>query len=216
MTIFDIETGSLPASDLAWQMPEFEARANLKDPDKIAADLAEKKAKWIEKAALEATTGMVLAIGILNGDEKQIISGKEPKMLEAFWKLYGSGADSWVGFNIFFFDLPTPEAQQAIWKSFMEKYQLPAQPLPAHVGWTGAEIENCCELAWALDTTLRDAAAYIVPISKAAPERIERLRRECDMRFISASREGVYMHPSGKSQPPTGDMGGQRKIELPN
>src|SRR5262245_23693357 len=68
-------------------MPEFEAPKNLKDPAKIAAAIEEKRTKWFETAALDATTGTVLAIGVgkLN-DWVEILHGDEKRMLQQFWK----------------------------------------------------------------------------------------------------------------------------------
>jgi hypothetical protein len=40
MIIFDIETGPLPAHILDTLKPEFEAAGNIKDPVKIAANIA--------------------------------------------------------------------------------------------------------------------------------------------------------------------------------
>ena len=50
--IFDIETGPAPLEQLTAIMPEFEASGTLKDPVKIEADIAKKRAAWLDKAAL--------------------------------------------------------------------------------------------------------------------------------------------------------------------
>lgn len=59
----DIETE--PESDAVLQqlMPEFAAPGNYKDPIKIEQNIAEQKARWIEKAALDPVSGRVLAAG---------------------------------------------------------------------------------------------------------------------------------------------------------
>ena len=114
----------------------------------------------------------------------------------------------------FFFDLPNTEERDAIWQIYLRKYELQDDAArPDDQDWTGAEIENCCELAWALNTTLKDAASYIVPIAKAARGRVEKLREDADGRFISASYEGVYLHPTKAPSIPTAD-GGRRNISL--
>jgi hypothetical protein len=96
-------------------------------------------------------------------------------------------------FGTIFFDLPDAAERAAIWAIYRRKYELPADdPQPADSGWTGAEIETCCQLAWQLMIPLREAAAYIVPVSQAAPEAIEDLRRQADGRYLSASMPGVY------------------------
>ena len=58
---FDVETGALPESEIAAIMPPFDPAevktGNLKDPDKIAAKLAEAEANhrrdFFERAALD-------------------------------------------------------------------------------------------------------------------------------------------------------------------
>lgn len=57
----DIETAAAPDEVLERVMPEFEAPGNLKDPEKIAAAIAGKRAEWRDRAALKAITGRVIA-----------------------------------------------------------------------------------------------------------------------------------------------------------
>lgn len=97
-----------------------------------------------------------------------------------------------------YFDLPTEEEAAAIWQIYLAKYELPDQPLPEHAGWTGAEIEQCSDLAWQLNITLMEAAKYVIPVSKSAPEVIEELRRQATGKFLSASRPGAYRPPMGE------------------
>lgn len=113
-------------------LPPFDPQAvkvgNLKDPDKIAAkiraeeeaypqkikehELAYEKsrteyvAKIVSKAALNALTGRVVAIGIKTADEEKILSGDEPDILRGFWELFGTAACPFVGWNIGGFDVP--------------------------------------------------------------------------------------------------------------
>jgi len=57
--------------------------------------------------------------------------------------------------GIFFLDLPSREERQAIWKLYLQKYDLDAgQKLPSDEQWTGAEIKSCCRLAALLDLPL--------------------------------------------------------------
>jgi len=111
--IFDIETGPLPDIKLDALMPEFEPAANLKDPDKIAADIAKKKAKFKEDAALSPLTGRVLAVGFQPdfGDPPLILcDDDEAKLLDSVWRHFrtagGTRRPTFVGFNILGFDLP--------------------------------------------------------------------------------------------------------------
>lgn len=112
-------------------------------------------------------------------------------------------------FGVFFFDLPTAEERQAIWDIYLKKYGLKNQIRPNDVDWTGAEIKQCCNLAWRLKSSLEDAATYIVPVAKSAAEQIENLRKQAVGRFISASHSGLYM---GRVVNASGD--GKRKVAV--
>ena len=93
-----------------------------------------------------------------------------------------------------FFDLPTLEERKVIWAIYQAKYDLK----PAQVSglfkeeWTGAEIKQCCELAWQLSIEPKEAAEYVVPVSKQGAEMIERLRAGAENRLLSASAPGTY------------------------
>lgn len=65
--ILDIETAPLPEDKITF--PEFKPPANYTDPAKIAANLAEQRTKFIERAALSATSGFVCAVGFMEEDE---------------------------------------------------------------------------------------------------------------------------------------------------
>lgn len=114
MIVFDIETGPLPTAELEDRIPKFEAPANYKDEQKIAAYITQKRLDWIERAALDATTGKILAIGILDcredGVEKvNTLAGDEAEIIAAFSSIVMQcGGSGWplVGWNIFGFDLP--------------------------------------------------------------------------------------------------------------
>ena len=113
---FDIETGPLPLPELESMMPEFEAPSNYKDEEKIARAIEAKKLAWIDKAALDARTGRVLAIGysVINPEAHhgcQIIcdSEGEKQLLESWWDFYRKSRNvgaHWIGHNIRAFDFP--------------------------------------------------------------------------------------------------------------
>jgi hypothetical protein len=105
--IFDIETAPLPDSAVDRFKPEFEARRNYCDPNKIKADIAEKEADWRDKLALSPLTGRVLCIGWLDGDEFHTIEGEEVNILTGFWNLTAHLCGrQFAGHNILAFDLP--------------------------------------------------------------------------------------------------------------
>ena len=115
---FDIETRALP--EACALMPEPKAPANFKDPDKIAAAVAEKKAEQIASAALDADYGQIVSIGYaINFPEDHIVDppvtvllntgqpGKtESDLIVAFWKRFAECDGRCVGYNILNFDLP--------------------------------------------------------------------------------------------------------------
>lgn len=110
---FDIETGPLPQDVLRELLPPFDKASvkcgNLKDADKIAAKLAEAESDYYkcEDAALDATTGKVVAIGYaLNDGEVEILRGDEKDILESFWKIAVPGGLRVIGFNCLAFDFP--------------------------------------------------------------------------------------------------------------
>lgn len=108
--VFDIETGPLPETQLKELMPEFEAPANLKDPEKIKAAIESKRKAWIEDAALSPLTGEVLAIGLWIDGTYVIISepATEAMMLHEFWDAIqdSNGGHHIVGWNCRLFDIP--------------------------------------------------------------------------------------------------------------
>lgn len=127
--VFDIETGPLPESELAALVPPFDPAevktGNLKDPEKIAAKLAEAEANhrhdFFDKAALDPITGRVVAIGLLqrtslpgmerekDGEFAIIGHEDEAQMLREFWDITRGEMgriNQMVGFNSNSFDLP--------------------------------------------------------------------------------------------------------------
>ena len=118
--LFDLESGPLPLEQLAAIMPEFEASGTIKDPVKIEADIVKKRAAWMDKAALRATTGQVLALGwaVREGHfgegETQTLIGEETEIIERFWAMTNAhptkGMETvdhpMIGFYSNHFDLP--------------------------------------------------------------------------------------------------------------
>lgn len=119
--VFDIETG--PAENLAEIIPPFDSESvklgNLKDPEKIAAKLAESERDWVAdheaKAGLSAIYGRVLAIGLHRvGDEENAVKVlgagcTEPELLMKFWDLFCWAENSktpLIGWNSNRFDVP--------------------------------------------------------------------------------------------------------------
>jgi hypothetical protein len=92
----------------------------------------------------------------------------------------------------FFFDSPTDRARQGIWKIYEKKYGVSGEH-PEDVGWTGAEIKQCCKLASRTGTSLVEASRYIVPVTVSAKDQIDQLRTQARGKFTSAAKSGVYV-----------------------
>ena len=128
--VFDVETGPLAEGELSALLPPFDPAevktGNIKDPEKVAAKIAEAEAShrrdFFDKAALDPLTGRVVAIGMLVFDElseagpamdsgKCVIIGHddEAQTLREFWQYTQAEMgrmNPMIGFNIFGFDLP--------------------------------------------------------------------------------------------------------------
>lgn len=97
--------------------------------------------------------------------------------------------------GMWYFGLPDSKEQEIIWKIYLEKYDMVGADLSKldYKGWTGAEIKACVETAWRFKLTLDQAARYIVPVVKSAPEVISQMRDQAHNKFISASKPGLFM-----------------------
>ncbi|MEI6073993.1 MAG: hypothetical protein WCS94_00370 [Verrucomicrobiota bacterium] len=108
--VFDIETVPQDPTKLLALAPEFTAAANLKDPDKIAASIAKKRADYLADAALNWKTAEVVLVGA--GDETEILSftaDTEKELLAEFLVILGDSLGEGVvvgGHNVKAFDLP--------------------------------------------------------------------------------------------------------------
>lgn len=102
-------------------------------------------------------------------------------------------------YGIYMFDLPTAEERGPIWTINLRRFGFDPTKAqrPNDEGWTGADIRNVCEIAWRFGSSLTEAAARIVPVSKSDPESIEEMRQIANGRFLSASYPGPYRKPSG-------------------
>ena len=112
----------------------------------------------------------------------------------------------------FYFDLPTAVEGEAIWKFYLQKFDLDGDPkklAKGYLGWTGADIFNCCNRAWMFNCPVVEAARYATPVCKTDPAGIEKLRKLADGAFISANYEGIYQ--MGKD---TVALNGARKREM--
>jgi uncharacterized protein YprB with RNaseH-like and TPR domain len=146
--IIDIETTGLPeAAEYATE--PISAPSNWKDPEKIAAYIAEKQAEQINKAGLDLDLCRVVAVGLQRegavgvqvltaGDEAE-----ERGLLTALWsQLLKIQHPVLVGFNHVGFDLPVLMRRSqylnvAYPRLSLDKYRTPHIDLMAHLTWNG-------------------------------------------------------------------------------
>nr|DAR29690.1 MAG TPA: DNA polymerase B [Caudoviricetes sp.] len=112
---FDIETAPLDSDAISAVMPKFTANANIKDAAKIEANIEEKRLNFIANAALDATTGRVVAIGYAL-DEGEVFAFANPnpdgeaELIDQAWRAFvdsrGVISDDIIGHNSNKFDLP--------------------------------------------------------------------------------------------------------------
>ena len=101
---------------------------------------------------------------------------------------------------IFFLDFPGSEQKQAIWRLYLDLFEIDRdQKLPQDDNFSGAEIKACCRLAALLDVPLMQAAQNVVPVAVTAAESVERLRTWASGRCLDADRGGIYQGNGAKS-----------------
>jgi len=109
--VIDIET--VGRADVADYLDDLAPRANLVDPVKIAADLAEKKAAALTNAALDWNANRIVAIGLQTeeDDAPRVLLCRdefdEVAALEQVWRTYRDRSRRLVTFAGAGFDVPT-------------------------------------------------------------------------------------------------------------
>jgi SpoVK/Ycf46/Vps4 family AAA+-type ATPase len=100
--------------------------------------------------------------------------------------------------GLWFFDLPSEAERKAIWKLHLKRRGFGPKDLLGidDTDLTGADIRNACDTAFTLGVSLKEAAQFCnVPVAKADPASVERLRQMAHGKFLSASTPGVYLAP---------------------
>lgn len=108
--VFDIETIANPG--LIGQLPPVRVDSRLKDPEKIAAQRAEKEAQQIEKMGLDKTTALICCITTIDVENEICKSIQldpetmdERALLESFWEI-AHPFTRYITFNGISFDVP--------------------------------------------------------------------------------------------------------------
>ncbi len=92
----------------------------------------------------------------------------------------------------FYFDLPTAEERDVIWPISGARYGVGVTERPDDEGWTGSEIDSCCETASRLQIPITAAADWIVPMAVTSASMVEARRQEAHKNYLSASYPGLY------------------------
>lgn len=103
MSILFLDIESAPLDGIT--PPEFDAPANLRDPEKIAAAKAKKLEAWKGSLALHAETARVLCVGVMEDGFKGVYEGDETDILLNAWETI-DGAETIIGHNLRGFDIP--------------------------------------------------------------------------------------------------------------
>lgn len=145
--IIDIETCGLPeAKDFAEPVA---APANYKDPEKIAAYIAEEQARQVSRAGLDLDLCRVVAVGLQREGASgvQVLTAQDENeergLLTALWsQLLKIQHPVLVGFNHVAFDLPVLMRRSlylnvAYPRLSLDKYRTPHIDIMQHLTWNG-------------------------------------------------------------------------------
>ena len=98
-------------------------------------------------------------------------------------------------FGLWFFDLPDEKERLSIGALQSKRYKgVKNDPefWKQAEGWSGANIRDCCEMAYAMSITIKEASAYIVSAEKQDALGVKRLRDNAQDKYLSASYPGTY------------------------
>jgi hypothetical protein len=135
------------------------------------------------------------------GGERVLVVGTCNKLesLPAALKRRFSSAGMW------FFDLPSVEEKQSIWKIQLQAHGFDSsEALTCDDGWSAANIRDCCRSAYFRNLTVWGAAHSVVSALSQDPQGVEDLRRMASGRFLSVSYSGPYKYQVTINQPSTG------------
>lgn len=152
----------------------------------IKLDLGEMKGQFVGLSEERIRTAMKIieAVGGIGGAffiaTSNDVRAIKPELKRRFSK------------GIWFFDLPTAEERKTIWDIYLKKYELPLTHKVQDQDWTGAEIENCCKIAWEEMISVEEASKSIIPVAVSGKEQILMLQTEANGKYASTNYAGVY------------------------
>ena len=94
---------------------------------------------------------------------------------------------------VVFMDLPTPVQRDMIWEIYLKMFGLDINlERPDDTNWTGAEIRACCEKAYQLDLSLKNASKLVIPVYETWAEDMAALRKWASGRCLDAETGAKY------------------------
>jgi hypothetical protein len=94
--------------------------------------------------------------------------------------------------DTFFFDLPNKQQLAAAWQIHMAAFKLPDQQLPDDTGWSGRNVQRCCQKAYSLGCSLLDAATFVIPEAIRSRDEIAKLRMQATGKYLSSDFPGAF------------------------
>lgn len=91
----------------------------------------------------------------------------------------------------FFFDLPTKEQLTQAWEIHKKLEGVDGEP-PDDTGWSGRNVQRCCQEAASQRISLVEAANYIIPELVSNREAIEHMRKAAEGKYLSSCYPGPY------------------------
>ena len=162
------------------------ATGNISGIPVVACDLGAMKGSLVGESEAKIRAAMDVFLAISN--EKALVVATCNKLAALPPELKRR-----FSMGTFYVDLPGPKEQKKIWEIWLKRLGFSdVKETPECDGWTGAEIRACCDVAYRAGLTLDEAAKFVVPVSKSAPESIAQLRKLASGKFIDAHVPGMY------------------------
>ncbi len=152
----------------------------------------------------ELMFGMIEALGA--GDDGEIEEGSILIIATCNeWVNLTPEAQARLQYLRLFFEEPTAEERNAIWKIHEAYYEVSGER-PDDSKWTGREIKICCAKASLEKITLLDASETIIPALVSHSEEIKSMKDRAKGKFLSSAYNGAY----GNKPKGDGDTGNRK------
>jgi SpoVK/Ycf46/Vps4 family AAA+-type ATPase len=186
----NIRGGALVGLPGTGKTAEFEALCGEYETPGIRMDVAAMQDKHVGESGARLRAAMATILSVA-GDE-----GKNVFLLASSNGLENLPLGLRARFSFaptFFYDVPSEEEKQQIWKIQVGRHGLmEPKDYPATPGWSGRDIKQACEKAQALGISLKEAADWVIPLCTTEKERVDLMRANAHNKYLSASVPGPY------------------------